>query len=142
MNGMKHLVAGVAIGLLRGGGTASAAHLIHTSGIAKGAVTLNRLAPGVQKKLNKHATNGLNGVNGANGLTGAPGLVGAAGPQGMAGPQGTAGPQGAVGAPGPRALRACRVSPVSWAHSASRDRRATWAIRAVTVRTAPMVLLV
>ena len=33
------------------GGTAEATGLIHTANIAKGAVTLNRLAPDVQKKV-------------------------------------------------------------------------------------------
>ena len=46
------------------GGTAEATGLIHTSGIAKGAVTFNRLSPGVQKIVKKSPPNGANGLAG------------------------------------------------------------------------------
>ena len=58
------------------GGTAEANGLIHTANIARGAITLNRLAPGLQKQVKAHAKNGVNGI------AGAPGLNGTAGPAG------------------------------------------------------------
>ena len=82
------------------GGTAEATGLIQTANIAKGAVTLNRLAPNVQKMISdksKPGINGINGVNGANGVDGLPGAKGATGAQGANGIQGPQGPAGAKG---------------------------------------------
>jgi hypothetical protein len=52
-----------------GGGTAEAAGLIHTRHIANGAITLNRLSPGVQKALTQKATHGIGGTRGGKALT-------------------------------------------------------------------------
>ena len=85
------------------GATAEATGLIHTSGIAKGAVTFNRLSPGVQKivkKMPRNGANGHDGLPGAQGATGATGAVGANGPAGPQGAQGTQGPQGLKGLTG------------------------------------------
>jgi hypothetical protein len=79
------------------GGTAEATGLIHTSGIAKGAITFSRLSPGVQKKVAAKATAG---TAGANGLNGADGSAGAAGLQGANGDRGTNGANGAPGSKG------------------------------------------
>jgi hypothetical protein len=79
------------------GGTAEATGLIHTSGIAKGAITFSRLSPGVQKKVAAKATAG---TAGANGLNGADGSAGAAGLQGANGDRGTNGDNGAPGSKG------------------------------------------
>jgi hypothetical protein len=86
------------------GGTAEATGLIQTANIARGAVTLNRLAPNVQKMVTakntpgKDGLNGLDGIPGAKGSTGAQGLPGALGPQG---PQGIKGDKGDTGLKGP-----------------------------------------
>ena len=95
------------------GGTAEATGLVHTSGIAKGAVTFNRLAPGVQKMLTAKARAGEFGP-GANGLTGRTwrnGRDGADGPDGTPrarrappGLQGVPGANGADGEPGHKGL--------------------------------------
>jgi hypothetical protein len=82
------------------GGTAEATGLIHTSGIAKGAVTFNRLSPGVQKMVSKKADQGENGTAGHDGANGHNGGDGAAGPQGPAGAKGDTGAKGAAGATG------------------------------------------
>jgi hypothetical protein len=88
MTGRRSLLICVAVAFAVGGGTAGAAQLIHTANIAKGAVTLNRLSPEVQKMVRSHAVNGTNGAQGAQG------------PQGPAGPQGAPGEKGAQGAAG------------------------------------------
>ena len=44
------------------GGTAEASGLINTSGIAKGAITFNRLAPKVQKMVSAKAVHGVDGT--------------------------------------------------------------------------------
>jgi hypothetical protein len=79
------------------GGTAQATGLIHTGNIANGAITFDKLSPGVQKQI--WAT-GKNGAPGANGATGATGTTGATGAMGLAGPKGATGamgPEGPVG---------------------------------------------
>jgi hypothetical protein len=80
------------------GGTAEATGLIHTGNIAKGAVTLDRLAPKVQKLVTAMPKNGTNGLNGVDGIPGAPGAKGATGATGDTGPMGEMGPAGADGA--------------------------------------------
>jgi hypothetical protein len=65
-----------------GAGTPEATGVINTSGIAKGAITFNRLSPGVQRMVSAKATKGVDGTNalgGANGAPGAPGTPGAVG---------------------------------------------------------------
>ena len=87
------------------GGTAEATGLIHTSQLAKGAVTFNRLAPKVQKMVLHKASNGLDGAAGAQGPQGAKGDSGAAGANGLNGLNGipgAPGPQGIQGVPGRR----------------------------------------
>jgi hypothetical protein len=79
------------------GGTAQATGLIHTGDIAKGAVTLSRLAPNVQKLVGGHAKNGVNGVNGTDGLPGAKGATGATGAMGGTGVIGATGVPGLKG---------------------------------------------
>ena len=83
------------------GGTAEATGLIHTNGIAKGAITFDRLSLGVQKKVSaKPPKGGTNGLGGINGATGAPGALGAVGAQGLKGDAGPTGPEGVKGDPG------------------------------------------
>jgi Collagen triple helix repeat (20 copies) len=85
------------------GGTAEATGLIHTSGIAKGAITFDRLSPGVQKMVSAKVTTGTAGAagtTGTNGVNGAAGLAGAAGPQGSKGDKGDAGMNGTNGTSG------------------------------------------
>ena len=79
------------------GGTAEATGLIHTSGIAKGAVTFNRLSPGVQKMVSAKATPGADGSAGTAGMPGTDGLNGAVGAQGLRGFNGIQGIQGLIG---------------------------------------------
>jgi Collagen triple helix repeat (20 copies) len=95
------------------GGTAEATGLVHTNGIAKGAITFSRLSPGVQKMVTtkgKKAASGSNGSQGGNGANGSQGDHGDKGdrgdkgehgdngPKGDGGPQGMPGQQGAPGA--------------------------------------------
>ena len=47
------------------GATAEATGVIHTSGIAKGAVTFNRLSPGVRKMVSAKPKTGVPGLPGA-----------------------------------------------------------------------------
>ena len=79
------------------GGTAEATGLIHTIGIAKGAVTFNRLSPGVQKMVSAKATPGADGSAGTAGIPGTDGLNGAVGAQGLRGFNGIQGLQGIQG---------------------------------------------
>ena len=65
------------------GATAEATGLIHTSGIAKGAVTFNRLSPGVQKMVSAKPKTGVPGLPGAAGVHGTDGLNGADGSAGQ-----------------------------------------------------------
>ena len=77
--------------------------LIHTANIAKGAVTLDRLAPKVQKmvtEMPKNGINGADGIPGAQGATGATGATGAIGDKGMDGADGATGPKGDTGLTG------------------------------------------
>jgi hypothetical protein len=99
------------------GATAEATDLIHTSGIAKGAIRFNRLSPGVQKMVSAKATAGAPGLPGApgerdaagmhgtDGLNGADGVAGPAGPQGLKGLKGAAGTSGTNGATGLNGLK-------------------------------------
>jgi hypothetical protein len=87
------------------GGTAQATGLIHTENIAKGAVTLDRLAPKVQKMVTAMPKNGSNGMNGADGIPGAPGAKGSTGATGATGATGPMGATGAAGAPGSAAAK-------------------------------------
>ena len=90
------------------GGTAEAAGLIHTNGIAKGAITFNRLSPGVQRMVSTKALPGPAGANGLPGLNGAAGAAGAAGAQGGKGDavvNGLQGPKGDTGAAGPQGVK-------------------------------------
>jgi hypothetical protein len=95
------------------GATAEATGLIHTSGIAKGAVTLNRLSPNVQKQImlkripgpkgDTGATGsavGIPGTNGTNGTNGLPGAIGPRGANGTPGADGAVGPKGLTGLTG------------------------------------------
>ena len=95
------------------GATAEATGLIHTSGIAKGAVTFNRLSPGVQKMVSAKAAAGTAGLAGTagtagpgtDGVKGADGLAGAVGPQGSKGDNGDAGTNGTNGTNGAPGLK-------------------------------------
>jgi hypothetical protein len=90
------------------GGTAEATGLIHTGNIAAGAITFDKLSPGVQKHIWDNGKNGTNGNDGATGATGAIGATGAAGPKGATGAtgaQGAKGDAGADGAQGPNGLK-------------------------------------
>ena len=90
------------------GGTAEATGLIHTNGIAKGAITFDRLSPGVQKKVSAKAVPGPAGATGLPGVNGAPGAPGAAGAQGAKGDSvatGLQGPKGDTGATGQQGVK-------------------------------------
>lgn len=105
MNRTKYLIAGALAALVVGGSTAGASHLIRTANIAKGAVTLNRLSPAVQKMVKHAGSNGVNGkdglgFSGANGSNGAKGDNGAPGVDGKSGSNGAKGDAGAQGAKG------------------------------------------
>ena len=52
-----------------GAGTAEATGLIHTRNIAKGAITANRLSPGVQKARTQTAPRDVAGTRGGQALT-------------------------------------------------------------------------
>ena len=105
------------------GGTAEATGLIHTSQLAKGAVTFNRLAPKVQKMVLRKATNGVNGLNGAPGAQGAPGAPGATGAAGAPGATGAAGAPGATGAAGAPGAQGVQGDPGAAARLALTARR-------------------
>jgi hypothetical protein len=98
------------------GGVAEATGLIHTSNIAQGAVTLNRLSPNVQKQIMLKripgpagvqgetgygiGIPGANGKDGTTGTNGAPGLKGDPGTNGTNGTNGAPGLKGDPGTPG------------------------------------------
>ena len=92
------------------GGVAEATGLIHTSNIAQGAVTLNRLSPNVQKQIMLKRIPGPAGVQGetgygigipgANGKDGKNGLDAPASAKGDTGAKGDAGTNGAAGTNG------------------------------------------
>jgi hypothetical protein len=92
------------------GGTAEATGLIHTANIANGAITFDKLSPGVQKHVWERGAKGpdgpagTTGVTGSMGATGAPGPRGATGVQGAKGENGLAGESGASGAAGARGV--------------------------------------
>jgi hypothetical protein len=96
------------------GGTAQATGLIHTGNIAKGAVTLDRLSPNVQKLVTAMPKNGKDGKNGIDGLPGAPGATGATGAMGATGPMGapgTAAEKGDKGDKGDTGLKGLKGEP-------------------------------
>jgi hypothetical protein len=82
------------------GGTAEATGLIHTSNIAKGAVTLNRLSPHVRELVTAMPQNGVDGTKGIDGIPGAPGVTGATGATGTMGLTGAKGKDGTNGMDG------------------------------------------
>jgi hypothetical protein len=84
------------------GATAEATGLIHTSAIAKGAITFNRLSPGVRKMVSAKPTPGKPGEPGLPGVAGAAGVPGATG---LRGPDGLNGADGLPGATGPQGLK-------------------------------------
>jgi hypothetical protein len=90
------------------GGTAEATGLIHTGGIAKGAVTLNRLSPNVQRQIMLKRIPGPQGIQGVTGtgvgIPGASGVKGDTGAKGSTGAKGDAGTNGVDGAVGPKGL--------------------------------------
>jgi hypothetical protein len=65
----KLMVACALMAFIAAGGGTAEAGLIHTRNIANGAITLNRLSPGVQKALAQKATRGLDRTRGGKALT-------------------------------------------------------------------------
>jgi hypothetical protein len=95
------VVVSVVVSLVVTGGVATAADtLIGTRDIKRGAVTLTRLSPGVQKILRIRAVDGENGEVGESGATGATGVTGLTGANGATGIAGTPGANGLNGATG------------------------------------------
>lgn len=111
---MKQTIVACAVtALVVGGGSATAASLITSAqikdgtvqnrDIKKGAISLNRLTPGVQALIRAGAVTPLSGQSvGAKGDKGDPGAPGQPGAGGAPGSNGTNGTNGAPGAPGPQ----------------------------------------
>jgi hypothetical protein len=99
------VIVSALVSLVVTGGVATADNFVRTRDIKRGAVTYNRLSPGVQRLVrNKvqpiNGTNGSNGAAGANGSNGSNGTNGSTGATGATGNTGETGASGATGATG------------------------------------------